>query len=99
MSTKIALHHRFARKLPHRQENCIKPAFSLALVYACRKVELILVCQLGMQQWRQEERAREFVEARSESLTSPFQIPEVFSALEGLELIWLSSFAPLILFN
>lgn len=94
MSTDIALRHRFARKLPHRQENCIKPAFSLAMVYAVE-----LVCQLGMQQWRQGERAKEFVKAWSESLTSPFQIPEVFSALEGLELIWLSSFAPLILFN
>lgn len=43
------------------------------------------------------EREREFVKAQSESLTSLFQIPEVFSALEGLELIWLSGF-PLLFF-
>ncbi len=64
-------------------------------------MELVLVCQSGMQQWRQRElereREREFFKAQSGSLTPLSQIPEVFSTQEGLELIWLSGFPPLIL--
>lgn len=76
-----------------RQENCTKTAFSLALALRLQENRaLFLVCQLGMQQGRQRVREREFVKAQSGSLTSLFQIPEVFSALEGLELIWLSGF-------
>lgn len=41
--------------------------------------------ELGMQS--EGGREREFVKAQSGSLASLFQIPEVSSALEGLELI------------
>lgn len=44
--------------------------------------------------WAETEcKQRKFVKAQSGSLTSPLQIPEVFCALEGLELIWLSGFS------
>lgn len=77
-----------------RQENCTKTSFSLALALRLQENRALffLVCQLGMQQGRQRVREREFVKAQSGSLASLFQIPEVFSALESLELIWLSGF-------
>lgn len=78
----------------HGRKIAQKHHFLSPWLCACRKIELFffLVCQLGMQQGRQRVREREFVKAQSGSLASLFQIPEVFSALEGLELIWLSGF-------
>lgn len=67
------------------EENCINPA----LVGACRKMRAYFGLSTG-HATAETERESESVKAQSGCLASPFQIPEVFGALEGLELIWLS---------